>query len=52
MHSYKGGLTIDLMIKPPWWECINKLENYIWNYIWKRLRLKYMLKVETVTKNS
>ena len=26
MHSHKGGLSIDLMIKPPLWECINKLE--------------------------
>ena len=25
MNSQKGGLTIDLMIKPPLWECINKL---------------------------
>ena len=29
MHSHKGGLSIDLMIKPPLWEYINKLENYI-----------------------
>ena len=29
MHSQKGGLSIDLMIKPPLWEYINKLENYI-----------------------
>ena len=29
MHSHKGGLNMDLMIKPPLWECINKLENYI-----------------------
>ena len=28
MHSRKGGLTIDLMIEPPWWECVNKLGNY------------------------
>ena len=29
MHSHKGGLTLDLMIKPPLWEDMNKLENYI-----------------------
>ena len=29
LHSHKGGLTRDLMIKPPLRECINKLENYI-----------------------
>ena len=28
MYSGKGGLTIDLMIKPILWECINKLEDY------------------------
>ena len=27
MHSHKGSLSIDLMIKPPWWEYISKLEN-------------------------
>ena len=29
MYSQKGGLTIDLMIKPPLYECINKLQDFI-----------------------
>ena len=40
------------MLKPPFSERKLKLENYIKNYVLKRLNLKYMLKVETVTKSS
>ena len=51
MHSHKFSLTVGLMIKPPLRVCRNKLENYIEDYIEKGLHLKYMLKVETVTKS-
>ena len=32
MHSHKGGFIIDLLIKPPLWECINKSDNYEINF--------------------
>ena len=52
IHFRNGGLTIDLMLKPPFSECKIKLKNYIRNYVLKRLNLKYVLKVERVTKSS
>ena len=29
IYSYKGGFTISLLVKPPLWECISELGNYI-----------------------
>ena len=52
MHFHKGGLTIDLIIKPFVWECINKFEILSKITSKTRLPLKHMLKVETVTKIS
>ena len=29
MYSYKGGLTVDIMIKPLLWECIKNRKFYL-----------------------
>ena len=50
MHSQKGGLTIDLMIKPPLREC--KTNQKIISKITSIYIRKYMLEVETATKSS
>ena len=56
MHSHKGSLSIDLMIKTTpmgMYKQIRKLhlKLHLKRLHLKRLHLKYILKVETVTKS-
>ena len=51
MHSHKGSLSIDLMIKTTPMGMYKQIRKLHLKLQLKRLHLKYILKVETVTKS-
>ena len=51
MHSHKGSLSIDLMIKTTPMGMYKQIRKLHLKLHLKRFHLKYILKVETVTKS-